>query len=1129
MLFQQTAEDRKVRAFTLSPGFLDQFKGRQPNWGPLGQIVYVRTYARALPDGGVEEWWQTTQRVVEGCFNIQKIHCRQMGLPWNEQKAQRSAQDMYQRIWDFKFTPPGRGLWVMGTDAVYERGSACLQNCAFTSSETLAEDFAAPFCFLADMSMLGVGVGGDTKGAGKVKLQVPKFTQEPFVVKDTREGWVDLIRVVLNSFVGKGLYPLFIDYSQVRGRGVPLKTLGGVASGPKPLHQLVENLTVLLMPTGVTVSFDVQRAEDWATIQVSKASVTGSGEPYRITSTHIVDIFNYIGKAVVAGGIRRSSELMLGEAEDIEFMKLKQDSTALADRRWCSNNSVYGHVGMDYSSLIPSMAMNGEPGIFWLDNARKYSRMGHPADNKDWRAQGCNPCFAGDTLIAVADGRGAVSIQQLAEEGKDVPVYSVTEKGAVEIRWARNPRLTRTQASLVNVLFDDGTSIRVTPDHKMRLLDGSFCAASDLQAGDNLPRFTKRLELISKGAKYLRVNCDTLDCTRDKVMEHRLIAQFGDPTRWANLYDSGKKAGWLQGGLVVHHKDFDKSNNAPENLQVMTFREHQKYHADHSGFEGEKNPMWGKTHKESTKKIIGQKVRERCQDPAYKLKISEAQTPQIRADASARMAKEQKQRWQDYYKEQEASTGLETVWVDGNLCARKSCEICKKEFIVPWRTRGQTFCSRSCMNKHDEHIQKRVLGAQIHFADAQRQTLHDQISVYRALRDELGREPLAAEWHTKCKQQQVSHRFRQAGTTVNPNALQSFGQLREVEQQYNHRVVSVVAMPETASVYNLSVEENHTVGIVTQYNAETKECGGIFTFQCSEQTLESAELCNLVETFPVKHETYEDFEKTLKMAYLYAKTVTLVPTHDPRANAVMIRNRRIGCSMSGVMQAMVKFGRRAFLGWCDNGYDYIQKLDRKYSDWLGVPLSIKTTSLKPSGTVSLLPGVTPGIHYAQSEYYIRRVRIANTSPLIQCCQRAGLHVEPDAYADDTTVISFPVHEEYFVKGKADVTIWEQFANVAAMQQHWADNQISATITFKPHEVQDLQACLEMFEDKLKGISVLPLSEKDHGYVQAPYETITKEQYEEMTKDLKPLDLSSGQHEITDAYCDGDKCQLPAFK
>jgi hypothetical protein len=69
----------------------------------------------------------------------------------------------------------------------------------------------------------------------------------------------------------------------------------------------------------------------------------------------------------------------------------------------------------------------------------------------------------------------------------------------------------------------------------------------------------------------------------------------------------------------------------------------------------------------------------------------------------------------------------------------------------------------------------------------------------------------------------------------------------------------------------------------------------------------------------------------------------------------------------------------------------------------------------------------------------------------------------------------------------------------------------------------------MFEDKLKGISVLPLSEKDHGYVQAPYETITKEQYEEMTKDLKPLDLSSGQHEITDAYCDGDKCQLPAFK
>jgi len=305
MIFQQEADDRKVRVFSLSSSFLEQFKGRQPKWGPVGFLTYKRTYSRDLPDGGTEEFWQTCQRVVEGCFNIQKIHCRQMGLPWVEQKAQGSAQDMFERMWDFKFSPPGRGLWIMGTDLVYQRGSASLQNCAFVSSENIGEDFAAPFCFLMDMSMLGVGVGGDTKGVGKAKLVAPRTTLEPHVVEDSREGWVELIRTVLNSFVGKGHYPLVIDYSQVRGRGTPIKTFGGIASGPKPLAGLVENLTKILLPTGMKAHHKTETIDDWATIQTATITLEGEGDSRRISSAQIVDIFNFIGKAVVAGGVRR--------------------------------------------------------------------------------------------------------------------------------------------------------------------------------------------------------------------------------------------------------------------------------------------------------------------------------------------------------------------------------------------------------------------------------------------------------------------------------------------------------------------------------------------------------------------------------------------------------------------------------------------------------------------------------------------------------------------------------------------------------------------------------------------------------------------------------------------------------
>ncbi len=112
----------------------------------------------------------TLRRVVEGCYEIQRRHCAKMHIPWDYDKAQRSAQEMFVRMWEFKFLPPGRGLWMMGTEFMWQRGSAALNNCGFVSTDDQIEsDPAEPFCFLMDMSMLGVGVGFDTKGAGKIR------------------------------------------------------------------------------------------------------------------------------------------------------------------------------------------------------------------------------------------------------------------------------------------------------------------------------------------------------------------------------------------------------------------------------------------------------------------------------------------------------------------------------------------------------------------------------------------------------------------------------------------------------------------------------------------------------------------------------------------------------------------------------------------------------------------------------------------------------------------------------------------------------------------------------------------------------------------------------------------------
>ena len=94
----------------LSDGWVRQFEGRQPEWGPAGYLTYKSRYARAKDNDELEEFFETSRRVVEGVFQLQKNHVIENGLMWDDARAQKTAKEMYQAIWDFKFLPPGRGL-----------------------------------------------------------------------------------------------------------------------------------------------------------------------------------------------------------------------------------------------------------------------------------------------------------------------------------------------------------------------------------------------------------------------------------------------------------------------------------------------------------------------------------------------------------------------------------------------------------------------------------------------------------------------------------------------------------------------------------------------------------------------------------------------------------------------------------------------------------------------------------------------------------------------------------------------------------------------------------------------------------------------------------------------------------
>ena len=314
-------------------------------------------------------------------------------------------------------------------------------------------------------------------------------------------------------------------------------------------------------------------------------------------------------------------------------------------------------------------------------------------------------------------------------------------------------------------------------------------------------------------------------------------------------------------------------------------------------------------------------------------------------------------------------------------------------------------------------------------------------------------------------------------------------------------------------------------------HADARAAGGN---PCLEQTLESYELCCLVETFPAAHGgDLTDFCRTLKFAYLYAKTVTLGVTHWPETNRVLLRNRRIGCSMSGLAQFLAAHSLHDLRTWCAAGYATIQTYDRVYSEWLGIPRSVKTTCVKPSGTVSLLAGATPGMHYPESRFYVRRVRLSGVGDraagTVAALRAAGYTVEPDAMCPDTgLVVEFPVDAGEGVRTSASVTMWEQLGLAALLQRHWADNQVSCTVTFDPDgEGPHLPVALAMFDTQLKGVSFLPRLPKG-AYPQMPYEAVSAEVYEAIKGRLVAAAAPPPSPDGVAAalcFCDGDACAL----
>ena len=369
-------------SFRLTEDFLTGYKEKKVPWGyqdaagnSVGEITFLRTYSRLKEDGTKETWTDVCERVINGMYSLQKDHAKMNRLPWSDAKAASSAKEAFERLWNLKWTPPGRGLWVMGTPIVNEqRNSAALQNCAFVSTTSMTKlDPAKPFAFLMEASMLGVGVGFDDKGADKEFAIYEPIQGETYVIPDTREGWVESLSALLNAYLKPDTKAPLFDYKEIRPAGTPIKTFGGTAAGHEPLLRLHEHIV--------------------------KMFAGRAGQ--KITRVDIADIGNMIGVCVVSGNVRRSAELLMGRLDDEDFLNLK-NPTRFPERNsydpktpgwaWMSNNSVEVSVGQNLDGIVDGISRNGEPGVIWMDVSRKYGRLKDAPNNKDWRIMGYNPC-----------------------------------------------------------------------------------------------------------------------------------------------------------------------------------------------------------------------------------------------------------------------------------------------------------------------------------------------------------------------------------------------------------------------------------------------------------------------------------------------------------------------------------------------------------------------------------------------------------------------------------------------------------------------------------------------------------------------------------------------------------------
>jgi hypothetical protein len=1057
-----------TQRFRLDTQSTDELRKLTPQFGfnGLGELVFRRTYSRDN-----ESWADVVIRVVEGCMSIRKEHFYRNSLRWVDSEWQSFAREMALSLFNMEWLPPGRGLWMMGTDFTYQRGSMALYNCAATDS---AEDLVLSAEWTMDCLMNGVGVGFSTYWRGTATAP-DKSDSELFVIPDSREGWVASLIRLMCAYVnspryGKNKFPVF-DYSQIRSAGEPIRGFGGTASGPAPLKQLHERVESYLdafcagrlqCRSKTWKEFKSEgKPSEWREVEVDV------DKPYQHTRL-IADVFNAIGACVVAGNVRRC---LPGDA----MVHTRTGLVPIKDVQvGCDVLTSHGYqkvLTKFIQGVQKLVKVITQDGYFRCTVDHKIA-VCTGYESYEWKKAG--ELCSGDRLLSprtAIDGQ-KTRLPKYFTEGNEVPVLDA------DLAWL----LGFLQADTDN---DDSVDPPIRTyfkryDIAKKIHDQLQCFDKNLDTG--IGRWLCKLYAVGFNSEQLVGYLDKYSRSHSKVPEYILSAE--KDVRLAYIAGICDSIGCL----------------ANRYIRVASSTCEQFVH--------------------DIQKVLyscGIESRLSLQDEEYQVILVTQRSRQLFANIPELMSEVKTPT--AFYAPNGFPSDFETnpkIRATHNLRIARQFNIDSYDSVHGECAYTPVEVLQVADDMSEETFDIEVENYHEFFCDGYLVSNSAQISLGDVYDDEF----------VNLKNYEL-HPERSAIGWMSNNSV-----VLKADKGYE----DFSYIPDIAR----RIRDNGEPGVINLYNIQKygrygKESPDPATLvnPCSEITLCSMETCNLAEIFPPRCANPNRFYKALEYATFYASTVSLLPTHRSETNAIVARNRRIGISISGIAQwasgavpaewGMMNYTRMST--FLRAAYKIVKQTNTELAKVAGVLPSIRVTTVKPSGSISLLAGCTPGVHYPVSRYAIRRVRIGKLSPIVPALVEAGVPHEDDKVSENTYVFEFVI-DHGDVRSAEQVSPWEQFSIVQMLQRHYADNCVSATIYFdKEKDGPDVEKMLAMFIPSLKSVSMLPHS--GHGYAQAPYEPISKEEYERRLAAFHyPVyDQVRGNVPVGSKFCTNDHCEL----